>query len=81
MDSNLAFQTAKDVMTTPIITVPANMIAKDALRMLMEKHIKRLPVVDTNSHVVGLVGRAGLMRVILQKPPEDNPTTLLATEL
>jgi CBS-domain-containing membrane protein len=60
-----ALQTAADVMTAPVITVKVGTTACDALRLLMEHRIKRLPVVDEAGHVVGLVGRAGLMRALI----------------
>ncbi len=66
--SDLASQSASDVMIAPLVTVPIHTSAKDALRILMENRIKRLPVIDEQGHVVGLVGRAGLMRAILEKP-------------
>ncbi len=77
--TDLAAQTAADVMTAPVMTVSASTTARDALRILMEKRIKRLPVVDTNGHVVGLVGRAGLMRAILAKSPEPVTSVLPAS--
>jgi CBS domain-containing protein len=34
-------------MTSPVLTVPITTPAQEALRILMEHRIKRLPVVDT----------------------------------
>lgn len=62
-----ALQSAADVMTSPVVSVPVGTTARDALRLLMERQIKRLPVVDDRGQVVGLVGRAGLMRALLKK--------------
>jgi H+/Cl- antiporter ClcA/CBS-domain-containing membrane protein len=70
---NLPSQTAADVMTAPVVMVPVGTSAREALRILMEKRIKRLPVVDEQGVVVGLVGRAGLMRAILAKPTTATP--------
>lgn len=78
LEADTALQTAADIMTSPIITVPAGTLARDALRIIMEHRIKRLPVVDENGHVLGLVGRAGLMRAILEKPAEASPAILSA---
>lgn len=69
--ADIRLQTAADVMTTPVITVPLDISAREALRVLMENRIKRLPVVDQSGQVVGMVGRAGLMRAILAKPAID----------
>jgi H+/Cl- antiporter ClcA/CBS domain-containing protein len=66
-----ALQTAADIMTSPVITVNVGTTVRDALRLLMEHRIKRLPVLDSENHVVGLVGRAGLMRALLTKSSAD----------
>ncbi|MBK8027158.1 MAG: chloride channel protein [Chloroflexi bacterium] len=52
------------IMTTPVLTVQAEGLAADALRLMIENQIKRLPVVDAAGRVQGMVGRAGLMRVL-----------------
>ncbi len=63
-------QTAVDVMTSPVVTVPVGTSARQALRLILEKQVKRLPVVDADGRLVGLVGRAGLMRALLTEPSE-----------
>lgn len=74
-------QTAGDVMTAPAITIPWDTQARDALRILMEQRIKRLPVVDADGQIVGMVGRAGLMRTILEKPAEASQAALASGSL
>lgn len=60
-----ATETAADLMTTPVITVPANATPDEALRLIMQHGVKRLPVVDENGRFVGLLGRASLLRGLL----------------
>ena len=67
---DVALQTAADVMTSPVITVNVGATARDALRLLIEYRVKRLPVIDSEGHVVGVVGRAGLLHALLAKPDE-----------
>jgi len=62
---------ARDVMTGPVISVPFGTPARHALELLMEHQIKRLPVVDAEGHVLGLVGRAGLMQALLSSTPQE----------
>lgn len=57
---------AQQYMTTPVITVRADSPAADALRLMIENQIKRLPVVDASGRVQGMVGRAGLMRALFE---------------
>jgi H+/Cl- antiporter ClcA/CBS domain-containing protein len=63
---------AQQYMTTPVITVRADSAASDALRLMIENQIKRLPVVDASGHVHGMVGRSGLMRALFT-PHGDHP--------
>jgi H+/Cl- antiporter ClcA/CBS-domain-containing membrane protein len=58
-------QTAASLMTTPVLTVQRTSLALDALRLLLDHQIKRLPVVDGTGRLLGFVGRAGLLHVLL----------------
>lgn len=55
---------AEEVMTTPVITVTADTLLRAALQLLVEKRIKRLPVVDDDGKLVGLVGRGGILQAL-----------------
>jgi H+/Cl- antiporter ClcA/CBS-domain-containing membrane protein len=61
-----------DLMTEPLITVRPALSAYRALQLMLDNHIKRLPVVDERGRVLGLVGRAGLMRVLYGQPSQGN---------
>jgi CBS-domain-containing membrane protein len=52
-------------MTTAPITVRQEMPVASALVMSAEKSAKRLPVVDADGHLVGIVGRTEMMRALL----------------
>ncbi len=54
-------RTAKEVMTPNPITVHKYTPLTEALKLLLEHQIKRLPVVDADGRLVGLVGRAGVL--------------------
>jgi CBS domain-containing protein len=58
--------TAKDLMTTPVITVSAGTTVSRAARMMQARGVKRLVVVDPEGRLVGLVSRADLVRVFLR---------------
>jgi len=60
-----ATETAADLMTTPVITVSVKATPDEALRLIMQYGVKRLPVVDENGRLVGLLGRASLLRGLL----------------
>lgn len=61
-----------DLMTRPLISVHPALSAHRALQLLLDNQIKRLPVVDERGRVLGLVGRAGLMRALYGQPPAGN---------
>lgn len=58
-------ETAVDLMTAPAITVPVNATPDEALRLIMQHGVKRLPVVDEDGRLVGLLSRASLLRGLL----------------
>jgi CBS domain-containing protein len=58
-------QRAADVMTSPVVTVGDSASVIDALTLTVERHIKRLPVVDANGRVVGIVSRPALLAAAL----------------
>ncbi len=55
---------AADVMTTPVITIAAKATPADAMRLMLEHRVKRLPVLDDYSRLVGLIGRAGVLHAL-----------------
>jgi len=64
-----------DSMKNPVITVMPNTLLDDALRMMYEKQVRRLPVVE-NGKLVGLVTRHGLKEAI---PTSPVPLTIWGT--
>jgi CBS domain-containing protein len=62
---NLRARSAKDLMTRDVITVHEKMPVASALALSAEKRVKRLPVVDAQGELVGIVGRTEIMRALL----------------
>lgn len=54
-------RTAADVMSSPVVTVTPDTSTIEAIRLMMEHAVKRLPVVDSTGRLVGLIGRASLL--------------------
>jgi CBS-domain-containing membrane protein len=61
---------AGELMTAPAITVGADADVVQAARLLEQHKINRLPVVDGDGRLLGIVGRAELLRVFL-RPDEE----------
>ena len=58
--------TAGELMTTPAITIGPDDTVVDAAKLLDKHVIKRLPVVDGNGTLVGIVSRRDLLTVFLR---------------
>ena len=55
--------TAGDLMTSPAVTVTPDDTLERAARLMYTRKVKRLPVVDANGRLVGIVGRSDLLSV------------------
>jgi predicted transcriptional regulator len=61
---------AKDIMTTPVITVTRDTGIKELARILIEKNISGVPVIDGKGALVGIVSEADLMPLEAVPTPE-----------
>jgi len=62
--------TAGDLMTSPAVTVTPDDTIQRAARLMYTRKVKRLPVVDANGHLVGIIGRTDLL-TMFDRPDED----------
>ena len=53
---------AKDVMTSPVVSVEQDTPVLQAIRIMMQKRISGLPVVDKSSHLIGIVTESDFLR-------------------
>ncbi|MFE2102310.1 MULTISPECIES: CBS domain-containing protein [unclassified Streptomyces] len=58
--------TAEELMTTPAVTVRSDVTLAQAARIMAVKHVKRLPVVDDEDRLRGIVSRGDLLKVFLR---------------
>ena len=61
---------AAEVMSTPAVTVHAEETAAEAARLMMRSGVERLPVVDDEDRLVGIVTRRDLLRLFLRPDAE-----------
>jgi len=52
---------AKDIMSSPLITVDPNAAVEEAAQIMARKQIKKLPVVE-NDRVVGIISTSDIVR-------------------
>lgn len=57
-------QTVGEVMSDHVLTIKPEKSVKDAARLMNEKRIDRLPVIDDNGHVVGIITRGDIVRLM-----------------
>jgi CBS domain-containing protein len=62
--------TAERLMTTPAITIGADATIPAATRLMNTHHVRRLPVVNDEGELVGIVSRRDLLSVFLR--PDDD---------
>jgi len=55
-------QTVGEVMTKEAITVPPDKSLKDAAQLMHDRHIRRLPVVDSAKKLIGILTRGDIIR-------------------
>lgn len=61
---------AKDVMTTNVVTVEPETAVSDIAKLLLERNISAVPVVDLEGKIAGIVSEGDLMR----RPESDTET-------
>jgi CBS domain-containing protein len=61
---------ARDLMSTPPVTIAANDPVAHAARVMDTERVKRLPVVDADGRLVGIVSRSDLLRPYLRADEE-----------
>jgi CBS domain-containing protein len=61
---------ASDLMTSPPITVPVTIGLAQAARLMQERNVRRLIVVDERGKIAGIVSRSDLLQVFLRADEE-----------
>ena len=57
-------RTVSEVMTAEPTTIGAQAYLSEAARLMAKRSLKRLPVVDGNNHLVGVVSRLDILKVL-----------------
>jgi CBS-domain-containing membrane protein len=72
---------AKDVMTSPVATISPEATPAEAARSLHDRGVKRLPVVDREARLVGIVSRQDLMKIFLREDKEIRDEIIVAASV
>ena len=65
-----ARRTARDLMTRPAVTTSPDELVSDVARLMSRHKLRRVPVVDDQGHLVGIVCRSDVLSVF-GRPDED----------
>jgi tRNA nucleotidyltransferase (CCA-adding enzyme) len=63
--------TAPIKYTKPAITVGAMTPFRDVLILIVKKKLKRVPVIDGNGNLIGIISRADIMKVLYEDHLKD----------
>ena len=66
----LATKTAQDIMTGPAVTIEENDPLTQAVNAMVKNKVKRLPVVNGEGFLTGIVSRLDIFQTITQKAPD-----------
>lgn len=69
-DSKAAGLTAGDLMSGPAITIGPDAPVELAARLMYDRRVKRLPVVDVTGRLLGIISRVDVLAVF-SRPDED----------
>lgn len=58
---------ARDIMAEDVISVSPDKTIEDAATLLVQKNIKRLPVIDKEGNLVGIVSRKDIMKYLFDR--------------
>ena len=61
---------AADLMTSPAVTVRGDATLPEAAKLMHDRRVKRLPVVDADGRLVGIVTRGDLLAVFMRDDEE-----------
>lgn len=79
-----ALLTAKDLMSSPPITIPASAGVREVAKILDENEISGAPVIDDQERPIGVVSRTDLLHLLIEgssgRPPDATFLDLIAAD-
>jgi len=64
-------KTAKDIMSSPVITIGEDDLVTKAAALMTEKNIKRLPVINKQGGLVGIISRLDILALVASSGPSS----------
>ena len=67
---SLAPKRAGEIMTKPAVVIEQDRLVADAVKLMLEKGVKRLPVVDRAGKLIGILSRVDVFHTIMRECPD-----------
>lgn len=64
----------EDIMTRRVKTVKGDTSVSDVVRIMVRDRINRIPVVDEDNKVIGIIARADILKSMLSDAHKKNPS-------
>lgn len=58
------YRTVEEIMTSPVVTVHPELDVRHAAELMIRRKLKRLPVVDGEGRLIGIVSRVDLLKTV-----------------
>jgi CBS domain-containing protein len=62
-----------DIMTSSVLTMKPDANIAEVTKIMDEKKIRRLPVVNEKNELIGIISRADILRAVIRKLKQDTP--------
>jgi CBS domain-containing protein len=68
--AQMASRRADTVMSAPAVTISHDQPLSEAVDLMLERRLKRLPVVDDHGTLVGILSRLDIFRTVMREAPD-----------
>lgn len=78
-DQTLYHIPVRELMSKPVISITPSSSLKDAIETMQLKNIRRLPIIESEGKLVGIITARDIFKVIIKSP--DTISTFISSEL
>lgn len=68
----LAGRSAREVMSSPVIKITEDQALSEAVGVMLDRRVKRLPVVDKTGRLTGILSRLDIFKTVTRDAPDWN---------
>jgi len=70
LSENIGEQSVMDLMTEQVISVSADELLVEAARIMLSQGVHRLPVVDSERRLMGIISTTDVLRAFVEAAPQ-----------